>query len=82
MSDAIPFVSKKPKVPGPDPKLLAEQKKQTRLLNEREARERSETESRQRAVRARASGGNRQGVTLFSGTGAQGVANTREKLGA
>lgn len=57
--------------PGPDDELIAAQKRQAKLIEEQEAQEQAELQSRQRLLAARQ--GRRSASTLFAGTGEAGV---------
>lgn len=59
---------------GPDPSVLAAQKRQEERLTKREDEEKAALEGRKRVAAAR--GGRGQGLTLFKGTGEKGVKET------
>ena len=62
------------KVAGPDPSVLAAQKRQEDRILKKEKEEKLKLEGRQRVAAAR--GGRGQGLTLFKGTGERGVKET------
>ena len=59
---------------GPDPSVLAAQKRQETRLAGQEKKEKDALEARQRVAAARSGRG--QGLTLFKGTGEKGVKET------
>ena len=62
------------KAQGPSKAALDAQARQTKLITERETREKKELEGRERVAAARSGRG--QGITLFKKTGERGVKET------